>query len=148
MIRLLKSKLEDTSQIREKPILSELTFLLKLNVTYLEKLKMHKTLSGYLSLPMSSKAEFKYLHFSWNYMLDRSAKFYCRNLFESSFCFILFQFVWISSKMIVNIALCHCVLLIQVWFDFKFDIFKVKCKKTKTVIGSWLNCKWKVLELS
>jgi len=103
MIRLLKSKFEDATQIWEKPILSELKFLLKLNVTYLEKLKMHKTLSGYLSLPMSSKAEFKYLHFSWNYMLDRSAKFYCRNLFESPFCFNLFESPqkWLSTL--------HCV---------------------------------------
>ena len=135
MIRLLKSKFEDATQIREKPILSELTFLLKLNVTYLEKLKMHKTLSGYLSLPMSSKAEFKYLHFSWNYMLDRSAKFYCRNLFESPFCFNLFES---PQKWLPTLHCCQ-VLLIQLWFDFKFYIFKVKCKNTKTVIGSWLN---------
>jgi hypothetical protein len=136
MIRLLKSKLEDATQIREKPILSELTFLLKLNLTYLEKLKMHKTLSGYLSLPMSSKAEFKYLHFSWNYMLDRSAKFNCRNLFESPFCFNLFESPqkWLSTM--------HCVKK-NYWFScdlilsFIFSMRNVKRPKQLLVVD-WI----------
>jgi len=132
MIRLLKSKFEDATQIWEKPILSELTFLLKLNVTYLEKLKMHKTLSGYLSLPMSSKAEFKYLHFSWNYMLDRSAKFYCRNLFESSFCFNLFESPqkWLSTLHCVKFYWFSCDLILS----FIFSKWNVKRPKQLLVV--------------